>query len=207
MLIDELSIEEKEKIKLLCQKLFHENYIPEYIFSPNEQLRKANSDYYMLLSNFGAISELLDSCGWSLNRDDNAGVIYITSSFPIAKVILSKTESFFLFALRLIYDQKRTSASATGHVFIFIRDLIEQLSSLGALEQVTKQDRKKALQTLKNKNIISKISGDLSELDTKIAILPSILCVISANKVELLKKSLECVKVEGEMEEEEDDSI
>ncbi len=206
MLIDELSIEEKERIKLLCQKLFHENYIPEYIFSPNEQLRKANPDYYTLLAHFGAISELLDSCGWSLNRDDNAGVIYITSYFPIAKAILSKNESYFLFALRLIYDQKKTSASATGHVFILIRDLVEQLSSLGALDQVSKQERKKALQTLRNKNIISKISGDLSELDSKIAILPSILCVISATKVELLKKSLEC-KEEDELEDDDDDSI
>jgi hypothetical protein len=63
MLIDELSSEKREDIKLLCQKLFNENYIPEYIFAANEKLRKANPDYSMLLACFDAVSEILDSCG------------------------------------------------------------------------------------------------------------------------------------------------
>jgi len=205
MLIDELSYEKREDIKLLCQKLFNENYIPEYIFAANEKLRKANPDYFMLLACFDAVSEILDSCGWSLNRDDQVGVIYISSSYPAMKTILSKLESYFLFALRLIYDQKKTGVSATGQVFIYVRDLIEQLSSLGALDQVTKQERKKALQMLKNKNIIARITGELSDLDAKIAILPSILCVLSASKVAMLKKSLDTIQ--SAEEEDDDDSI
>ena len=205
MLIDQLGDTTKEDIKLVCHKLFHENYITEFVFAPNENLKKANSDYSFLLHYYDEIGELLQQCGWELCRDDRVNVIYITSTFTMAKVVLSKTESYFLFALRLLYDQKKTQASASGEIFIFVNEIVEQLSTLGAMEPVTKQERERALRTLQNKNIITRITGKLSDIDAKIAILPSVVCAISAKKVELLTKSLSDQDKNTDVEEEDEE--
>ncbi len=196
MLIDELSENERAKIQEMCQKLFHSNYITQYVFAAGEIMTKANSDYSFILSHYRAMDELLSAVGWTLCRDDSAGVIFIKTDYPDSKVTLGKNESYILFALRLIYDNKKTSASSTGQVFTTIREVEEQLSTLGAPVISTKAERKKAFTTLYNKNIIAKISGTLDELDARIAVMPAILCVISASRVKNLTELLKAHREE-----------
>lgn len=203
-----LSEEEKDRIRILCQKLFHENYITEFVFAANEKLRKSNFDYNFILARFEIFSELLDAVGWHLHKDSSNGVIYITSDYSGVKPVLNKLETFYLFALRLLYDKKRSSASATGQVFVTVREMTEQLDSLNATDTQSKKERKSALSTLRNKNIIARIDGELDDLDCKIAILSSILCVISAAKVKLLKDEFNTETDENdESEADEDDKI
>lgn len=190
MRIDQESAETREEIRELCHKLFDENYILEFVFAPNDTLRRANPDYSFLSLNFDCVAELLEQCGWKLNQDTQAGVIYLTSLYPSTKVTLTKTESYYLFGLRLLYDEKKMRASASGEVFATVQELLEKLSTLDALEPVSRQERERALRTLQNKNIITRITGKLTEPDTQLAIMPSILCAISAPKVKRLLESL-----------------
>lgn len=190
MRIDQESAETREEIRELCHKLFDENYILEFVFAPNDTLRRANPDYSFLSLNFDCVAELLEQCGWKLNQDTQAGVIYLTSLYPSTKVTLTKTESYYLFGLRLLYDEKKMRASASGEVFATVQELLEKLSTLDALEPVSRQERERALRTLQNKNIITRIAGKLTEPDAQLAIMPSILCAISAPKVKRLLESL-----------------
>ena len=190
MRIDQESAETREEIRELCHKLFDENYILEFVFAPNDTLRRANPDYSFLSLNFDCVVELLEQCGWKLNQDTQAGVIYLTSLYPSTKVTLTKTESYYLFGLRLLYDEKKMRASASGEVFATVQELLEKLSTLDALEPVSRQERERALRTLQNKNIITRIAGKLTEPDAQLAIMPSILCAISAPKVKRLLESL-----------------
>jgi hypothetical protein len=183
MIIDDFDDDKRDSVHRVCQELFHNNYITEFIFSPNDSLKKANSDYSFIMSNYDAIEELLDNCGWKLQHDEHVRVLYLTSDYASAKVVLSKIESYFLLALRLIYDERKTRASASGEVFITIRDIVEQLTTLGAIDSVSKAEREKALRTLSNKNIISRITGKWGEIDTRLAILPSVICAISSDKI------------------------
>lgn len=190
MRIDEENTETREKIRELCHKLFDENYILEFVFAPNDTLRKANPDYTFLSLHFDCMAELLEQCGWKLNQDLQAGVIYLTSLYPSAKVSLTKTESYYLFGLRLLYDEKKMRASASGEVFATVQELLEKLATLDAFDPVGRQERERALRTLQNKNIITRITGKLTEPDAQIAIMPSILCAISAPRVKRLLESL-----------------
>lgn len=63
-----------ERTREVCQKLFHGNYITEYVFAPNDALKKANEDYSFVMAHYEAIEELLDRCGWELCHDPRAGV-------------------------------------------------------------------------------------------------------------------------------------
>jgi len=195
MIIDDFDDGVRDSVRRVCQELFHNNYITEFVFSPNDSLKKANLDYSFIMSNYDAIEELLDNCGWKLQHDEHVRVLYLTSDYASAKVVLNKIESYFLLALRLIYDEKKTRASASGEVFITVRDIVEQLTTLGAVESVSKAEREKALRTLSNKNIISRMTGKLGEMDTRLAILPSVICAISSDK---LKNVLEMMSANAE---------
>lgn len=179
-----------ERVREVCQELFHKNYITEYVFAPNEALKKANDSFSFVMAHYDAIEELLERCGWKLCQDPGAGVLYLSSEYAPAKVILSKTESYFLLAMRLLYDDKKTQASASGEVFVTTREVVERLITLGAMDQVTKQEREKALRTLAGKNIIARMTGKWGEMDSKLAILPSVVCALSAEKTKAVANML-----------------
>ena len=165
MKIDEYDGGTLDQVREICQELFHGNYITEFVFAPNESLKKANGNYSFVMSHYTAIEELLDRCGWRLCHDRGAGILYLASDYAQAKIILTKTESYFLLAMRLLYDEKKTQASASGEVFVTVREVLEQLTTLGAVDQVTKLGREKSLRTLASKNIVARIAGKLGELD------------------------------------------
>lgn len=179
-----------ERVREVCQELFHKNYITEYVFAPNEALKKANDSFSFVMAHYDAIEELLERCGWKLCQDPGAGVLYLSSEYAPAKVILTKMESYFLLAMRLLYDDKKTQASASGEVFVTTREVVEQLTTLGAVEQVTKQEREKTLRTLAGKSIIARMTGKWGEMDSKLAILPSVVCALSAEKTKAVANML-----------------
>jgi hypothetical protein len=190
MIIDEYDDNTIERVREVCQELFHRNYITEFVFSPNESLKKANISYSFVMQHFDAVEQVLDLSGWNLHHDEHVRVLYLTSDYTSAKVVLNKIESYFLLALRLIYDDKKTQASASGEVFITVREIIEQLTTLGAVESVQKIERERALRTLSNKSIISRMTGTLGDIDARFAILPSIICAISADKTKSVLEML-----------------
>lgn len=192
-----------ERIREVCQELFHKNYITEYIFAPNEALKKANESFSFIMAHYEAIDELLERCGWKLCQDPRAGVVYLSSEYAPAKVILSKIESYFLLAMRVLYDDKKTQASASGEVFVTTQEIVEWLTTIGAVEQVTKQDREKALRTLAGKNIVVRMTGKWGEMDSRLAILPAVVCAISAEKT---KAVIHMLTTQDQSEEEEDET-
>ena len=192
-----------ERIREVCQELFHKNYITEYIFAPNEALKKANESFSFIMAHYEAIDELLERCGWKLCQDPRAGVVYLSSEYAPAKVILSKIESYFLLAMRVLYDDKKTQASASGEVFVTTQERVEWLTTIGAVEQVTKQDREKALRTLAGKNIVVRMTGKWGEMDSRLAILPAVVCAISAEK---MKAVIHMLTTQDQSEEEEDET-
>ena len=202
MKIDAFDNQRLERTREVCQKLFHGNYITEYVFAPNDALKKANEDYSFVMAHYEAVEELLDRCGWKLCHDPRAGVLYLSSDYAQAKMILTQLESYFLLAMRLIYDDKKTQASASGEVFVTAREIVEQLTSLNALDQVNKRERGKALRTLAGKNIVAKMAGKWEDPDVRLAILPSIVCALSPDKTKAVANML---SAGTEMQEEEGD--
>lgn len=201
MILDAYDEQTLEQIRDVCQKLFHGSYILEFVFAPNDTLKKANPDYSFVMAHYDAIEELLDRCGWKLSNDTRAGVLYLSSHYAQAKITLTKMESYFLFALRILYDEKKTQASASGEVFVTTREIIEQLASLGAVEQVNKQERGKSLRTLAARNIIARMTGGWEELDTRIAVLPSIVCALSSEKTKAVAQMLSAHPEEADAKE------
>ncbi len=190
MKIDEFDDCTLERVREVCQALFHENYITEYIFAPNDALKRASEDYSFVMAHYDAVEELLDRCGWKLCHDPRAGVLYLSSSYAQAKMVLSQTESYFLLAMRMIFDDKKTQASASGEVFVTAQEIVEQLTSLNAVDQVNKKDRAKALRTLASKNIVAKMAGKWEDPDARLAILPSIVCALSPDKTKAVVQML-----------------
>lgn len=110
-------------------------------------------------------------------------------------------ESYILLGMRLLYDEKRTQASASGEVFVTAMEIVELLTSLNAVDQVNKRDRGKALRTLAGKNIVAKMTGKWEDPDVRLAILPSIVCALSQDKLKAVAQMIASGKKAGEAEE------
>lgn len=190
-----------ERVREVCQELFHKNYITEYVFAPNEALKKANDSFSFIMAHYDAVAELLDRCGWKLCHDPRAGVLYLSSEYALSKVVLTKMESYFLLALRLLYDEKKTQASASGEVFVTTKEIVEQLTMLNTVDQISKKEREQALRTLAGKNIITRMTGKWGEMDAKLAVLPSVVCAISAEKTKAVLHMMSTQVSEREGEE------
>jgi len=207
MIVDDYDSDDLEGIRGVCQELFHSNYITEYVFAPNESMKKANPSYSFIMKHYPAIEELLECCGWKLRHDEQVRVLYLTSDFTSARAVLSQTESYFLLALRLIYDEMKIRASATGEVFITVRHIMEQLTALGTIDSIPKHEREKALRTLASKNIISRMTGKWGDLDARIAVLPSIICAISPDKIKSVLEMLSLDKMGEDTDADSDSNI
>ena len=81
-----------------------------------------------------------------------------------------------------------------------VREIVEQLTSLNAIDQVNKRDRGKALRTLAGKNIVAKMTGKWEDPDVRLAILPSIVCALSPDKTKAVAQMLTASKETQEEE-------
>lgn len=188
MKVEQLPKEERERIKTVCQRLFHENYLLEYRFSAASGMKKADPDYLFAWQRREELSELLEQCGWKLEEEKREGVLYLVSDFPGAYPPLKKLESQCLFALYLLYDERRMQADGASEVRCSVRDVMEKLTTLNIVKAVPRQERAAALRTLEEKRLIDKLEGQWSELESRFLILPSILCALRPEKIAALRR-------------------
>ena len=188
MKVELLPEEERERIKVICQRLFHENYLLEYRFSAANGMKKADPDYLFAWQRREELSELLEQCGWQLRVDNREGVLYLISDYPGAYVPLKKLESQCLFVLYLLYDERRMQESGTAEVWCSVRDVMEKLTTLNIVKSVPKQERAAVLRTLEEKRLVDKPAGQWGDLETRFLILPSILCTLSQEKIAALRR-------------------
>lgn len=190
MKIDELDGETLEQVRRICQELFHQNHINEYVFAPNDAQKRASESYSFVMAHYSAIEELLDRCGWRLCHDPSIGVLYLDSVYAEAKMPLSQTASCFLLAMRLIFEERKMQASATGEVFVTAREIVERLTTLNAVKTISKQDREKAFRVLAGKNLVARMNGSWGDMDVRLALLPAIGCTVSQDKIKAYRNML-----------------
>lgn len=201
-LYDELNVMEKEVFKKIINQLLGKTFIVNHIYDENKKTSIMNPDYRFIERNLELFKNYLELGGWSLERNDNYEVIYITSNYGYNKARLDKFTTIILYLLRLMFDQKRENINLTDQIVVSVSDIISTLNEIGAYEKRKPSaiELRTALRTISSFNIIQKVEGQYENPDTKIIILPSILFAVTA---ESITKINETIKENNEMEKEE----
>lgn len=205
--IEELQLltqKEQEMFKTVCNELLSNTFVVRTLYQQGKG-RVQNPKYTFLSVHFTLVQEYLSFLDWELRKDEFNGYFYVLHKNEVNRRTLNKTETAILLALRMIYQDNQEQIGLEQDAYCTVREVLEKivteypiLSAKPNMEEV-----KKALTVFEKYQIIQKIEGKYHQADAKLSILPTILTVVSAEKLQAVASML---RKENELEETEENS-
>ncbi|MDF1617614.1 DUF4194 domain-containing protein [Petrocella sp. FN5] len=198
---DRLNTKDKEEFTRILNRLLRVNYINREVYSAKDNEMRSNYDYRFIDRQFLLYEDYLLLGGWSLNKDDRFGVIYIQSQYEYNKKRMNKFSTLILLTLRLIYDEEREKLTLKREVSLTVHELVQKMLALGIInKKPAYNDLHSALSEMAAYHIVDRMDGTWKEADTRFLIYPTILFILSNARLNELAELIE----EGEVDQSED---
>ncbi len=167
---------DKDEFRRVCNKLMSTCFIVKR----NETTR---ADYYFILRMKPVFERYLDVLGYSLEINEDYGVIQLVNRENYNHLNLRLNDSIILLILRILYDEKKRELSLTD-VVVNLGDIQEKYLSLKIREkQIDKTTMGNALRLFKRYNLIEILDRELNQEDSRIIIYDSILMAIRVEDI------------------------
>ena len=203
---EKLNLTEQEAFRRIVNWLLAHTYLLQGTYAFEDNMNRTNPDYLFVERNFELFQDYLEYAGFRLERDSNYGVIFLTSSYEFNRVKLDKATTLMLYVLRLIYEEEREKLSLSRDIFTTTGDLVHKMLSLGVIKRkpanLTLRD---SLRTLNRFRIVEKVDGPWENADTRLLILPTILFIVTNERISNMYQLIDDEE-EGEHEETEADA-
>ena len=181
---EKLNLTEQEAFRRIVNWLLAHTYLLQGTYAFEDNMNRTNPDYLFVERNFELFQDYLEYAGFHLERDSNYGVIFLSSSYEFNRVKLDKATTLMLYVLRLIYEEEREKLSLSRDIFTTTGDLVHKMLSLGVIKRkpanLTLRD---SLRTLNRFRIVEKVDGPWENADTKLLILPTILFIVTNERI------------------------
>lgn len=189
---EKLTNSEKEEFKRLANMLLSKTFIIRDYYDSKEEMMKISPEYRFIERNFELFSGYFFCSGWDLLKDNQYGVILVENVYEYNRLKLSRLTTFFLYIIRLIYEEEREHISLRNEVITTTGQIIHKMINLNLIKKKpSDHDISDSLRLLSNHNLVQKISGTWENADTKILILPSVLFVVSNEKISRIHELVE----------------
>jgi hypothetical protein len=194
---------EVDQFKAVCNQLLSRTYVVRTIYKP-EKGRITNPDYTFLSIHYEHVRDYLALLDWDLRKDDMNGYFYVLNTDEANRCNLDKKETAILLAIRMIYDENQERLGLEQDAICTVRDVLEKVVTDYAIlpAKPNMEEVKRALTRLESHSIIQKIDGKFNKGNCKFAILPTVLSVVSADKLNMIVATLR--KEEDDEETDED---
>lgn len=181
---EKLNLTEQEAFRRIVNWLLAHTYLLQGTYAFEDNMNRTNPDYLFVERNFELFQGYLEYAGFRLERDSNYGVIFLSSSYEFNRVKLDKATTLMLYVLRLIYEEEREKLSLSRDIFTTTGDLVHKMLSLGVIKRkpanLTLRD---SLRTLNRFRIVEKVDGPWENADTRLLILPTILFIVTNERI------------------------
>ncbi len=181
---EKLNLTEQETFRLIVNWLLAHTYLLQGTYAFEDNMNRTNPDYLFVERNFELFQDYLEYAGFRLERDSNYGVIFLSSSYEFNRIKLDKATTLMLYVLRLIYEEEREKLSLSRDIFTTTGDLVHKMLSLGVIKRkpanLTLRD---SLRTLNRFRIVEKVDGPWENADTRLLILPTILFIVTNERI------------------------
>ena len=203
---EKLNLTEQEASRRIVNWLLAHTYLLQGTYAFEDNMNRTNPDYLFVERNFELFQDYLEYAGFHLERDSNYGVIFLSSSYEFNRVKLDKATTLMLYVLRLIYEEEREKLSLSRDIFTTTGDLVHKMLSLGVIKRkpanLTLRD---SLRTLNRFRIVEKVDGPWENADTRLLILPTILFIVTNERISHMYQLIDEEET-GEHEETEEDA-
>lgn len=195
---------ELDSFKSVCNQLLSRTYIVRTVYKLGSG-RINNPDYTFLSAHYEDVRDYLALLDWDLRKDEFRGYFYVTNTDEANRCNLNKKETAILLALRILYEENQEQLGLEQDSICTVRDVLEKVvTDYAILSAKPNMDEvKRALTLLENHSVIQRIDGKFNQGSCKFAILPTILSVVSSEKLNAVVSVLQ--KEEREDEEAEED--
>lgn len=204
---DKLSIAEQEKFKRIVNQMLGHTFIIQDLFDGDEHMRSSNPDYIFVDRNLELFEEYLSFAGFRLEQDTNYGVISLNSRYDYNRQKFDKLTTLMLYVIRLMYEEQRETISL-AEVIVTTGEVIHKMLSLGVIKKrPPMREIRDALRRLIRFRVLEKIEGSLEESAAKFIVLPTILFIVTNERISAIFEELESGEAELEGDEEDFDEI
>lgn len=178
---------EKERFSKLTNYLLNKTFVTREIFETKDKLGKINADYRFIEKYYDLFEGYLKVMNYILKTDEVLGIIYLENDYGYNKLRLDKLTTLVLFTLRTIYDEEKEKNATSSVVYISTASLIYKLLELKIVsKKPTMKDMVDSIRLLINQNVLTKIEGNIEDSACQLAILPTILLVVSNEKIDAI---------------------
>lgn len=204
--LESLSPKELEQFKRVCNLLLGRTFIVRTIYVP-EKGRISNPDYTFLSIHQSVVRDYLGLLDWDLRKDDYNGYFYVVNTDEANRCALNQKATAILLALRMIYDENQDQTGLEQDVVCTVHDLLDKVVTDYAIfsTRPNMDEVKRALTLFEQHSILQRIQGKFSQTGCKFAILPTILTVVSSERLDAVVSLLR--KEEENDEEADEDTV
>lgn len=202
---EKLTARDKEEFMRVINLLLNKTFILRDEYDPKTKSMVINKDFRFVERHHSLIEQYLEIAGWHVQNDAYRGVIAVYNRFGTNRYRLDKHTTYFLYTLRLIYEECREKVALARQCTTTVGEMVEKMFYLGLVDKKPPDNSlREGLNTLKRFNIIERIEGDWATADTRIVVYPSIEMIISNEKISNLYDRL---TEEGEKDETADEDV
>ncbi len=196
---NQLSDRDKEQFARVVNLLFEKTFLLREVVDSRELRVHLSPDFRFLERHSHLFREYLKVSGWGLQLDDDLGVAALYHLEEHNRKHLDKNTTYFLYVLRLIYEEQMEKLSLRKEARTTVGEVLEKMFYLGLLEKKpSEQLLRRCLSYLKGINIIDKLEGAWTHLETRLVIYPSIVLLVTPDKIESLFRMVRGDQREGE---------
>ena len=194
---------ELDQFKSVCNQLLSRTFIVKTLCRA-DKVRVNNPDYLFLANHYVEVREYLLLLDWDLRKDDFNGYFYVINTDEANRCQLGKKETAILLALRMIYDENQERLGLEHDAVCTVRDLLEKVVTDYAIlpTKPNMDEVKRALTLLDNHRVIQRVEGKYNQGTCKFVILPTVLTVVSSEKLDAVVSVLRMEENSEEAEEE-----
>jgi hypothetical protein len=186
-----LNNQEKERFSKVTNYLLNKTFILRETFEAKDRVGKISADYRFVERNLELFSEYLALSGYNVEKDDRNGIISVKNIFEGNLMQVDKFTTLMLLSLRQIYDQKLEGNNPTKVIFISVGDVvIHMLENKLLTKKPTIKETVESLRILLRHNLIGRFDGNLENSNMVITLYPTILKVVSNEKISVIYKNI-----------------
>lgn len=196
---EELSDEEKDKIKEIIQLLWKQTYILERKYDKRAGRMALTKEYRTCIRHFSFLEEYFTIAGITLRENVNTGVIYIQGEGLWGEK-LPRLATVYLLVLKLLYDEQMAEASSGNQVAVTLGMINEKAGGFGVFQSIpSSTEMRRTIALLKRYQLVEPMDV-LEELDedTRFLIYPSINAVLLGDDIRALLNTFSEEEYSGE---------
>ena len=183
---DKLTRGEKNQFSESINALLYREFILRKSYDRKSQMFKADPVYLFLERHFSLIEDYLSYIDVTVTKDDDEGVIFVSSAIEMNHLRLDIVTTLIVYALRSFYESA-IAKDPQDRIVLMSSSSLNALLQESGLSNLTKRLSSStiasALRTLDSFNIITRYSNTYGDPTYKFYILPTLRFVISSEKM------------------------